>query len=105
MIIHISNERFERIRSQQFRLSVNFTATTVVARPGDTEIHLLEGERALCPTCGIECASIAANTPAEYASEKAKLTARYEQYRDEDGVLHTLWEDEVSAHAVIEFEV
>ena len=63
-IIHISRARYEHIRSQGYQLSM--TVNHIGHYPsGDTEYHLLDGERGHCEFCGGEFDSIKANDPAE----------------------------------------
>lgn len=79
MIIHISRERLEKIKSQGYPLgSINLTVeqmTALRSMPGDTEYHAIDGEVALCETCGDGAfyTSITANTPAELDTVKWEI--------------------------------
>lgn len=72
MIFHIDKDRFDRLRSQGYQLTMSrYNATAV---DGDTTYHLIEGERGSCRYCGnMVFDSLKAETPADLDMEKMKL--------------------------------
>lgn len=75
MIIHISQQRYEFIKSQGY--TTYFVAESGGHQgrkryhDGDNEFHLLDDEYAFCKTCGEPFDSVDANTPAELETIKA----------------------------------
>lgn len=76
MIIHISRERYDAILGQSLPcLSKGLTPPSrfVERGDGDNEIHLIDGERAVCLTCGEERESVDAWSPADWEYVKMSL--------------------------------
>lgn len=72
MIIHISRERFDRIKSQGWRL-ITQPDTPISPRMRDTEFHLLDDDSAPCEACGNQFDSVIVDTPAELETLKYTL--------------------------------
>lgn len=79
MIFHISQQRFDFIKSQGYGFrhyeGSAGEAKTIQERPltlpNDTEFHVLDGEYAFCETCGSAFDSVDANSPSELETIKA----------------------------------
>jgi hypothetical protein len=66
--IHISRERYDRIRNQCYGRKTftdisDLPQAVPKAEGDDVEFHLLAGERAFCDACGVEVESVKAETP------------------------------------------
>lgn len=63
MIIHLSRERYERIKRQGYGHKTYVHPPKAASE--DVEFHLLAGESAFCDACGVEVESVKAETPTD----------------------------------------
>jgi hypothetical protein len=68
-VYHIDRCRFERIRAQGYQLPVERESIKTYPA-GDSEYHLIDGERGFCSYCRSMFDSLQAETPADLEMEK-----------------------------------
>lgn len=77
LVVHISKERYENIRSQGYQLlkypSEDWKSIRARLGGGDTLYHLLDGDEGQCSECGYLQTSVKVENPSELETVKHQL--------------------------------